>query len=275
LDPVKRQTIVSEIERWRNSKLLPEHYCDFLLNLYVDEKEVTKTKDRNTAGTRSPFKKSFLIFGLISLFLVCSLYFTSFHPVMQIGISVLVIGIFYSIGMTYRKTKPLHAYIYFGIASILLLFVGELILRTNDWVSAPTVMGTVAFSGAVWILIGIIANIGLLHFCGWVCMVMAYTWLIQWIHPEPQWYVLQLYAIPVFVILCLLGRNWRLTNRMNGWLLISISNLFFLIPEIYGLLFSDITRLILITVIVCKLLSVTIIVWLLLRKPKKKAWATG
>ena len=32
----RRTIIVREIEHWRRSKLLPDHYCDFLLNLYAD-----------------------------------------------------------------------------------------------------------------------------------------------------------------------------------------------------------------------------------------------
>lgn len=32
----RRQTIVKEIDYWSRSKLLPQQYCDFLLNLYVD-----------------------------------------------------------------------------------------------------------------------------------------------------------------------------------------------------------------------------------------------
>ncbi|MEX2414691.1 MAG: hypothetical protein WD424_00995 [Paenibacillaceae bacterium] len=277
MDPVKRQTILSEIERWRSSKILPEHYCDFLMNLYIDEQEDAKRKGRNssTTGSRRAYRNSFLIFCLISLFLVCSLYFTSFHPAMQIGLSLSVIGILYSIGIAERQRKPTFAYMCIGIASMFLLFMGELILRINEWNSATMVIGTIAFSGALWILIGIFARIGLLHFCGWVCMIMAYTWLIQWIHPEPKWYVLQLYATPVFIALFMLGRNQLVTNRMTGWLLIIISSLFFLIPEIYGLLFSDISHLILITGIVCKTLSLAIIVWLVQRKRKMKEWVTG
>jgi hypothetical protein len=276
LDPIKRQTIISEIERWRSSKLLPEHYCDFLLNLYIDEQEVPKSKGRNssTFSSSQTFRKSFLIFSLISLILVCSLYFTSFHPAMQIGLALSVIGILYSIGIVKRESQPTIAYIYIGIASMLLLFVGELILNINDWDSEPAVMGTIAFSGAMWILIGTFARIALLHFCGWAFMIMAYTMLIHWIHSEPKWYVLQLYAIPVFTALLMHG-GYRLVNdRITGWLLIVTSSLFFLIPEIYGF-FVNISHPILITGIVCKILILAIIVWFILRKPKMKEWVTG
>jgi hypothetical protein len=276
LDPVKRKTILSEIEHWRNSKLLPEHYCDFLKNLYIEEEVGSKTKVRNSpsSGSWQIFRKSFLIFSLISLFLVCSLYFTSFHPVMQIGISVIIIGIIYSIGIVKRQSKPIIAYIYVGLASMSLLFVGELILAINEWESAPALISTIVFSGGVWILIGLFARIALLHFCGWAYMIMAYTMLIHWIHPDPKWYILQLYAIPMFVVLLLLGRSRLETDRINGWLLIVISCMFFLIPEGFGL-FVDISYLICIIGIISKLLCLSFIIWLLLRKPKTEEWITG
>jgi len=277
LDPIKRQTILSEIERWRNSKLLPEHYCDFLLNLYIDEQEGFKSKQHHSssAGIALKIRKSFLIFSVISLLLVCSLYFTSFHPAMQIGLSLSLIGMLYGIGIVKRQKNPTISYINMGLASIILLFNGELILRINEWNSPSAVMGTVAFSGALWILIGIVGRVGLLHFCGWVSIIMAYTWFIQWVHPEPKWYIVQSYFIPVFVILFLIGRSWLATDRINGWIIIIISSLFFVIPEIYGLIFSDISIPILITSIICKILSLLIIVWLVLRKPKMKEWVTG
>jgi hypothetical protein len=39
LDNEKRNLVVKEIEAWRRSKLLPEQYCDFLQNLYLDDSE--------------------------------------------------------------------------------------------------------------------------------------------------------------------------------------------------------------------------------------------
>ena len=162
MDPVKRKTILAEIEHWRNSKLLPEHYCDFLKNLYVEEEAIMKP-NRNHVVWQS-FRKSFLVFSLISLFLVCCLYFTSFHPAMQISSSLIIIGIIYGMGIVNREKKPTIAFIYIGLASMLLLFVGELILQTNDWKTEPAVISTIAFSGGVWILIGLFESYSLITF---------------------------------------------------------------------------------------------------------------
>ncbi|WP_164553358.1 hypothetical protein [Brevibacillus marinus] len=36
MDEQRRKTIINEINNWRQSQLLPEHYCIFLLNLYTE-----------------------------------------------------------------------------------------------------------------------------------------------------------------------------------------------------------------------------------------------
>ena len=35
----RKQIIISEIKYWKQNKLLPEHYCDFLITLYAQGEE--------------------------------------------------------------------------------------------------------------------------------------------------------------------------------------------------------------------------------------------
>ena len=36
MDENRKQIIIKEIGYWKNNKLLPEQYCDFLLALYTE-----------------------------------------------------------------------------------------------------------------------------------------------------------------------------------------------------------------------------------------------
>ena len=38
----RKRIIISEIKYWKNNKLLPEHYCDFLITLYAQGEEETE-----------------------------------------------------------------------------------------------------------------------------------------------------------------------------------------------------------------------------------------
>ena len=45
----RKQIILNEITFWKQNKLLPEHYCDFLMTLYTegnqeDEKQMANAK---------------------------------------------------------------------------------------------------------------------------------------------------------------------------------------------------------------------------------------
>lgn len=264
MDPVRRQTIVSEIERWRDSKLLPEHYCDFLLNLYVD--------DKKTAGPKSNKLVLFLISGFISLILIVSLYFISFHPLLQISLFLLSLCVFYGIGLRIRKSNPVLSYISLGSASIFMIFIGEFMLKLHGLDSPAMVVVLVALSGIAWMIIGLAADVVLLHFCGWICVLMAYTWLIQRLHPQPEWMTLQLYVVPVCAVLFFIGKGWAVSHRSAGIVLISVSLLFFLVPEIYGLLFTDISGIILQPALVLKIIITGVIGWPVWKNPKPTEW---
>lgn len=75
----KREIIIKEIQYWRNNRLLPEQYCDFLTNLYDDE---AAAKDRNPISLKNLQQGNIKIwlfgFGIISLIFLISLYFSVF-----------------------------------------------------------------------------------------------------------------------------------------------------------------------------------------------------
>ena len=51
----RKRMIISEIKYWKQNKLLPEHYCDFLITLYAqgeDKKEVKATEVDSCQGKK-------------------------------------------------------------------------------------------------------------------------------------------------------------------------------------------------------------------------------
>jgi uncharacterized membrane protein (DUF485 family) len=53
----KKEVILNEISFWKKNKLLPEHYCDFLMTLYSEGQEV---EENNTAKIRISADNSLL-----------------------------------------------------------------------------------------------------------------------------------------------------------------------------------------------------------------------
>jgi hypothetical protein len=89
----KKNTIIKEIQYWKNSKLLPETYCDFLLALYTegnqDEEDIIPNKNDIRKGITffEGVLCSFLLFLLAATLLV--IYFTELFFVLQMIIVVL------------------------------------------------------------------------------------------------------------------------------------------------------------------------------------------
>src|SRR5665647_123563 len=133
----KRRMLILEIERWRKSKLLPEHYCDFLLNLYLEDYSDKLQASSGFLGVSSAAIKNsnwkiwIFIFVVIALLSYSALNFTAFELPMQIGLSMLLLFSCYTVGSLQRSKEPLRAQIFFGVASLFLLFIGVFLLKLH------------------------------------------------------------------------------------------------------------------------------------------------
>jgi hypothetical protein len=86
----KTKTVIDEIKYWKKNKLLPDHYCDFLITLYTEGSE-------NSIKSRRLGKFTYLFYTLailvsITLIGFLVLYFSDFLKQMQISL-----GLFFSI----------------------------------------------------------------------------------------------------------------------------------------------------------------------------------
>ena len=284
LDPVKRKIILKEIEHWRQSKLLPEHYCDFLRNLYIEshsneQGSVSGVKDHEPSGSK--LKKLMTLKGLLSslgisvFILMIFLYFTSFHPLMQTALSVLLVGILISIGIVERAKHPIGSFSALGAGSILSLFLGLFILYVNDWAGAGVTVALVAACGLLWIWVGVVARIGLLQLCGWFALLLGYLWMIQWLHAEPSWLILQAYTLPICLVFYYIGKRLYNGITSSGAVLMLASGLFLLLPEVYGLIFTEISGLVLQPALAVKMALAGMAIWTQWKWIKNKSgWLT-
>jgi hypothetical protein len=122
--------IVKEIKYWKEHRLLPEKYCDYLLALYTngqdlyDEAKVSNARDRWSPVITIHF--ILLLFMIPFSFLV--VYFTEFHSLLQLVI--LIVFLVYSIWVYvyYRK----NGYEYVPVALIVTLLL-LLLLTIAKW----------------------------------------------------------------------------------------------------------------------------------------------
>ncbi|WP_404403929.1 hypothetical protein [Jeotgalibacillus malaysiensis] len=101
MDKKRKETIVQEINYWKQNKLLPDAYCDFLMNLYTSgEGEFEEQGETNNMNSKS----NGLVSGVslaVGIFTVIALIFGELALVVQALISILI-----SVGMMIVSFNP-------------------------------------------------------------------------------------------------------------------------------------------------------------------------
>ncbi|WP_332690956.1 hypothetical protein [Halalkalibacter lacteus] len=132
MDEKRKETIIKEIKYWKQSKLLPNYYCDFLLTLYTEGEQVTEEKKRNQPLLLNGY--SLLTFIMVqSLFVLAVLviYFTDFSLIMQIAIVVLFTIAMFLIAT--RTVKSILSSIYYmNVALTLFLLTIQIVLVVSN-----------------------------------------------------------------------------------------------------------------------------------------------
>ncbi|MFB6465782.1 hypothetical protein ACE38V_03070 [Cytobacillus sp. Hz8] len=126
MDENRKQVIVKEILYWKESRLLPEQYCDYLLTLYTEGNRPLDTEKRKPERKRHRLSLLFLLLIPFAVFLI---YFTELSFIWQISLeSILVfIGLFSTF---YFSRKGFLSQIPLVVSALILLLTSvELISR--------------------------------------------------------------------------------------------------------------------------------------------------
>lgn len=236
MDQEKRNIIVKEIEHWRRSKLLPEHYCDFLLNLYAD-KATDKPSSRSGGQSTTPLANSSWksrLLGIVIISLIClsGIYFNSFPAPLQIGVTLLFVSACYGVGVKYRETNTAVSFSAIGAGSISLLGIGLYMLRLHEIQPIGWTIAFLALCSLVWLILGILLRIRLFHLCGWIGFIMIYGWLLYPQAVKASWIELELYWLPACFIFCWLASLFRHRNKSASSVLFIVGALLWFAPEL-------------------------------------------
>lgn len=242
----RRQIIVKEIDHWRRSKLLPDQYCDFLLNLYADQDTVhTANVQHSTVGKaiaavqRATGFQWLLTFGTFTLISFVVLYFNEFHPLLQMAVVVGAVAVFLWIGQRLRSRNEAAGLALTSTGMLLLLGGGLYMLNGQGLDEWGWKTALLASCSLFWVIYGIAVRIHLLHLCGWLAAILVYAWLLSQFMIDSKWYEIQLYWLP---IACLFGwSSWfvhRWSKPVSAVLFLTCALVWFM-PELYAMMFID------------------------------------
>ncbi len=102
MEEQKRKIIEHEIRFWKESRLLPEQYCDYLLAFYADH-------DRENEQRKKGSLSFFLLLGPFFVSALFVNYFTEISPLMQILFFVFGLGICVIVKFRKKRKAPFAA----------------------------------------------------------------------------------------------------------------------------------------------------------------------
>lgn len=156
----RKKIILNEILFWKQNKLLPEHYCDFLATLYAEGTDLEELEFASHKQAVIPLEKRKMIFLLgtlcISVIALLYVYFTvpSLTMILTFIVASASITLFI-IAFRVVKQHNLLAPILHIIAAILLFSVSIRICTTYFSGNNIALFGLIAANCGVWLWSGI------------------------------------------------------------------------------------------------------------------------
>lgn len=240
MDEEKRRIIVAEIMQWRRSKLLPEQYCDFLMNLYKvdhDEDQVSTKTYKSILPSKPRNWKSWIFTAAIisMLAMVAYSFVMNILVVMQVAVTLVFVVFCYVAGIIYRQRMPLLSNGLCGIASLAMLLAGIFIMRDLDGTQSVHYIFYIAICAFIWLLIGLIGRMRLLQACGLVALLITYSWMLNNQLVEMNWLTLQLSYMPLSLLLLWVGWFIHHRNKQIASVLLLVGLAACIAPELLGM----------------------------------------
>jgi hypothetical protein len=241
LDDEERKLVVDEIESWRRGKLLPEQYCDFLQNLYLDD---LNERPQGLMGNvlrkigQATGKQWLLAFGSFSLICFVVLHFSAFPLALQIGLTAVVTAVFILVGGRLRSSNPMRGLLSLGSGMVFLFGAGFSILQVNGWIEKSGILWLLGLCAIVWIVCGVSLRFAVLHWCGWMANVVLYALLLSQHVPSPSWLEVQVFWIPAALLFGWLSWFLHVRYKSAGAVFFATALILWFMPEVYSALFE-------------------------------------
>lgn len=240
-DEDKRNLIVKEIESWRRSKLLPEQYCDFLQNIYLDD---LNERPKGIMGStlkkvgQATGKQWLLTFGIFTFICFVVLHFSAFPLALQMSLTVIVTAAFVVIGGRLRKENTTRGLLSIGAGMVFMGCIGFIIVQINGWIDNSGLLWLLGLCALIWISSGLVLRFALLHWLGWAAVIMLYALLLSQHAPTPTWLEVQVFWIPAGLLFGWLSWFFHVRNKSIGAVFFAMGLILWFMPEVYSALYS-------------------------------------
>ncbi|PWK08421.1 hypothetical protein [Tumebacillus permanentifrigoris] len=184
MNPEQKRVILQEIRHWRDSKLLPAEYCDFLMNLYAEGESFSAEQSYPERGSGNRIKGSVnRILPGLGVLLVCLVVvfnFTWFPMPMQIAILTIASIVPYFLAKRQGRTQPFARVGWLAVGALLLVGDGYYSLWVNGVAEdTQALLGVMTVVFFLWVLIGGIGRSRLIGSGGLAGLLLIYAKLLE------------------------------------------------------------------------------------------------
>lgn len=156
----RKKIILNEILFWKQNKLLPEHYCDFLATLYAEGEDYEKQEDlSHRQAILSVERTKRILFSIGLMIVVLAVLYVLFSVdtmVWLISIVIAIIALAFLVGaFVLSKNKSLLAPIIHLVAALLILGVSIKISLTYFSENIMILYFLLLANCALWLFSGI------------------------------------------------------------------------------------------------------------------------
>jgi hypothetical protein len=239
VQPHEKRVILREIEFWRESRLLPKEYCDFLMNLYLGGE---KTADELASASSLRMKpgnmewRQILWIVGISLVLTGGILLLQHFSVMSLQTQVYLVAgaIATTVLSALLSRKPLQRFVFLAFFSILLVIEAYLLDRLWSWSwnqSNGLIPYMVAF--CCWIAAGMLGHSRCLSSLGLIMLLLLADFrFLELKHWRTDYLTQHMFAFGLAMLTGILTR-WLVVRGVKtsiAWLIGTVFALF--LPEI-------------------------------------------
>ncbi|WP_017755815.1 hypothetical protein [Calidifontibacillus oryziterrae] len=178
MDKERKETVLKEIKYWKDHRLLPEHYCDFLISLYTEGSATEQEAfERNSFSFKRLFSNIFLLYLVLQLPLTyVVIYFTemSFH--LQIGLFTIFVLV--CSGSTYYFYQKSSFFLHISIViGALILFLASVHVVSSLFSVDFALIIIILTNCFMWIGIGYILRLKYLIISGIAGAIILITYI--------------------------------------------------------------------------------------------------
>ncbi len=173
MDWQRKAIIIGEIKYWKDNRLLPAAYCDYLLALY------TKGEEEETTSKSSQFKKRnllTLIFLALNVLIAPGIaFFIIYAPIdLMATTGLLFLALVMSLGLSFIAWKHYRIEENYIILVLLLNLLILSMIVINQWVTQSIIaLGIIYLQLIIWIFLGVKLKNNWLLFIGILAMIIS------------------------------------------------------------------------------------------------------